>query len=333
MRSSFLLDVVAILAVAAAVITAGLNVSEDWQHILALLMILGLFAAAFDLAFGWTGLFSIGHATFFGAGAYAYSLLTLNAGASTSLGLLGSMVAGAAVAALFGLLGTRSTGIYFSLVTLALGQIASVLVEVKLRRWTGGADGIAGVPRPDMFGVSFDSTASFLNFMGVCFALGMVCLALIRRSSFGQVLRAVRENPTRTQQLGYDVALYRVYAIALSGGFSGLAGALFSGLSFYVGPDMMNWNLSGDVLIMTVLGGAGTLFGPVVGAVVFELAKEVISGFTAHWYGFVGAMFILITLVMPSGLAGGGARLFGVLWRRIRPRPELTPAADLGSRP
>lgn len=310
MKGSFCQDLAQTLGLVAVVGLAAGLLSEGTQHIVALILILGLFAAAFDLAFGWTGLFSIGHATFFGAGAYAYALLTLK-GADPILAITTSLAAGGGLAALFGLLGMRSTGIYFSLTTLALGQLASVLCEVKLRAWTGGADGLAGVPRPRIFAWSFDATGSFLLFACVAFALSLTVLALVRRSGFGQVLRAIRENPVRTQQLGFNVTLYRVLAMAISGAFSGLAGALFSALSFFAGPEMMNWQMSGDILIMTVLGGAGTLLGPVLGAAIFEISKEVISRYTEHWYGFVGALFVVITLVAPSGLAGLD------LWPRI----------------
>lgn len=327
MKGSFVTDVLWILLLVVAVGFLEGYLPEGSQHIVALILILGLFAAAFDLAFGWTGLFSIGHAAFFGAGAYAYSLATLNADASSLAALALSMGCGAALAALFGALGMRATGIYFSLTTLALGQLASVLSEVKLRTWTGGTDGIAGVPRPQILHWSFDSTQDFVLFVCACFALGLTMLALLRRSGFGQVLRAIRENPTRTQQLGYDVKSYRIVAMAVSGAVSALAGALFSALSFFVGPEMMSWQMSGDVLIMTVLGGAGTLFGPVLGAAIFELSKEIISRYTEHWYGFVGALFVVITLLLPNGLAGLAPLVRSRILKRREPRAKAEPVA------
>lgn len=274
------------------------------QYLLAQLLLLGLFAAAFDLAYGVSGIFSVGHAAFFGGGAYTFGILTLTAGVGTFPALAASILIAGLLALIFGLLASRTTGLYFALATLALGQLVNILIEVKLRDITGGTDGLPGVPRPELLGIDFYANDNFLIFVSAVFVLGMSILATLRASPYGQVLKALNANPVRTNQLGFDVHRYRLSALVVSGMFSGLAGALFGSLTMFVGPEMTHWSMSGDVLIMTVLGGAGTLAGPLLGVAVFEITKEVISQYTQYWYGVLGALFIVVTLTMPRGLLG-----------------------------
>ncbi len=299
-------------------------VSEGMQHFLAQILIMGLFASAFDLAYGRTGIFSVGHAAFFGIGAYAFAWAAVGADWGISAALFASFLAGGLLAAIFGLLASRTTGIYFALVTLALGQLISILIEVKLRTISGGSDGIPGIPRPMAFGLDFGSTQNYLLFICATFTLILMLLVLLRRSPYGQALLAVRENAVRAEQMGYDVRFYRISALSLSGALSGLSGALFGMLTMFVGPEMLRFMLSGEVLIMTILGGAGTLLGPLIGVSVFEVAREVISRYTQHWFGFVGLLFILVTLFAPSGLVGlsaracaAGQRLIGTARRQL----------------
>jgi branched-chain amino acid transport system permease protein len=322
--SLFSRDIAAVLVIAMVAGVGGTFLSEGSQHFVAQIMILGMFASAFDLAYGRTGIFSIGHAAFFGGGAYAYALLSLKAGLGFFPSLAGAILIGGALATLFGLLAIRATGIYFALSTLAMGQLFSVLVEIKFRGLSGGADGIAGVPRPDFFGLDFGVTRNYLWLICIAFAIVLTLLALIRRSPYGQTLLAVRENPVRAEQLGYSVHFYRVTAFAISGAFSGLAGALFGSLTMFVGPDMLRWMNSGDVLIMTILGGPGSLLGPLLGVAIFETAREVISRYTQHWLGFVGALFIVVTLFAPTGLVG----LWSTLRRAVSSRRAARPTSS-----
>lgn len=285
-------------------LTVALFAGDADQYLLAQLLLLGLFAAAFDLAYGVSGIFSVGHAAFFGGGAYTFGILTLTAGVGTFPALAASILIAGLLALIFGLLASRTTGLYFALATLALGQLVNILIEVKLRDITGGTDGLPGVPRPELLGIDFYANDNFLIFVSAVFVLGMSILATLRASPYGQVLKALNANPVRTNQLGFDVHRYRLSALVVSGMFSGLAGALFGSLTMFVGPEMTHWSMSGDVLIMTVLGGAGTLAGPLLGVAVFEITKEVISQYTQYWYGVLGALFIVVTLTMPRGLLG-----------------------------
>lgn len=290
--------------------------SDGTAHFVAQLLLIGMFAAAFDLAYGVTGIFSFGHAAFFGGGAYAYAILTTVAHWGFGGAIVGSAVVGGLLALIFGSLAFRTSGLFFALATLAFGQLVNILIEIKLRDWSGGSDGLSGVPRPFLFGREIASTNAFLAFASVCFVLVMGFLVKIRASSYGQVLRAVRDNPVRAAQLGYNVITYRLSAYVVSGALSGIAGALFASLTMFVSPDLTRWTMSGDILIMTVLGGAGTLAGPLLGVTLFEVAKEVISRYTDHWYGILGVLFVACTLFLPGGLQG----LISDMARRWRAR-------------
>lgn len=305
-------------AISAAAIGLSLGGDSGTQYLLTLILVWSIFAIGFDLVFGVAGLISFGHAAFFGAGAYAYAILTLDHGMSGLPALAAALAMGAALGAFVGAITLRVSGIYLALTTLALAQLVHVLVEVKLRSITGGTDGIAGVPRPEIAGLDLYDDRAFTIFVAVVFFLFMSLNALLRASPFGEVLRGIRQNETRARQLGFDTRLYKLSAFAISGAYAGLAGALLGALVMFVGPDMTRWVTSGDVLIMTVLGGRGTFLGPVVGVVIFEWLKEGLSARTEHWYGMLGIVFILVTLLMPGGAAGLARKLADrfALWRR-----------------
>ncbi|WP_137921966.1 branched-chain amino acid ABC transporter permease [Hydrogenophaga sp. 2FB] len=310
------LELIAAVVIGLACAALGRLVSEGAQHFIAQVLIMAIFASAFDLAFGRTGIFSVGHAAFFGIGAYAFAWVAIGTGWGVFPALAASVVAGGLLALLFGVLGRRATGIYFALATLALGQLVSILIEVKMRRFSGGSDGIPGIPRPMVLGIDFSDTLRYLWFTCFVFSAILALIALVRRSPYGHALAAVRDNPVRAEQLGYHVGFYRITALGLSGAISGLSGALFGMLTMFVGPDMLRFMLSGEVLIMAILGGSGTLFGPLLGVTFFEGAREVINGITPHWLGFVGLLFILITLFAPAGLVGILAQLRARFLRR-----------------
>ncbi|MES2362655.1 MAG: branched-chain amino acid ABC transporter permease [Pseudomonadota bacterium] len=303
-------DFAAVVAIAAAAALVGTFTSEGSQYFIANLLIIGMFAAAFDLAYGRAGIFSMGHAAFFGSGAYGYALLTLKAGFGFLPALAGAAVFGGMLATIFGVLAIRASGIYFALSTIAMGQLVAVVIEAKLRFLSGGGDGLPGVPRPMLLGIDMSATDRYLWLVCLAFTIQLGLLALIRSSPYGLVLSAIRDNPVRAEQLGYNVSFYRVSAYAISGTASGMAGAYFAALTMFVGPDMLKWMMSGEVLIMTVLGGPGTLFGPLLGVAAFETARSVVSRYTDHWFGFVGVLFILVTLFLPAGLVG--------LWPALR---------------
>ncbi len=289
-----------------------LSPDEATLYLAALIMTWSIFALGYDISFGLTGMLSFGHAAFFGIGAYAASWAMMNGKWSFLAGLVVAAFAGGGVALLFGLVSRRVSGLYFSLLTLMLSELIAIVMTTRLRGLSGGVDGLAGVPRPQVAGIDFINTANFywLIFAGFCITL-LFC-GVLKHSPLGQALQAVRQNPVRAEQIGFDIAALRLTALGLSGGLSGLAGAFLASLMMYVSPQLLNWKVSGDVVIMTLLGGSGTLAGPVIGVMLVELLREGLSALTPYWYGVLGVIFILCTIFLPQGVAGLGARL----WRR-----------------
>lgn len=291
----------AALALAIAVIrpaTGGL------PYLVSLICIWGIFAVGFDLAFGLTGLLSFGHASFFATGSYLTALCMSQLHWPFWLALISGGLAAAIVAAAFGLVALRLSGLYFALTTLALSQLFQIVLVVKLRAFTGGTDGLGGVARPAGLGLDFNQNTVFCALLVALLAAALALSALVRSSPFGNALRAIRQNETRAEQLGLNAWRMKMAALSLSGAYAGVAGGLLGVLMSFVGPESATWTTSGDVLIMTVLGGAGTLMGPLLGVAAFELLKEVLSSYTVHWYGLLGIVFICCTLYFPGGLWG-----------------------------
>jgi branched-chain amino acid transport system permease protein len=273
-------------------------------NLVSLILIWALFAIGFDLVFGVTGMLSFGHAAMLGTGGYALTVLTLSCQLAFLPALLAAAVTGALLAFCMGLFALRVSGLFFALLTLALAQMMYILASNKLRALTGGVDGIPGVPRPDLFGVNFYDNRNYYAFIVVVFLIGLAVMALLRASPFGRALRAVQANDTRASQLGHNVHALRQSAFVVSGAYAGISGALLASLMFYISPQMLHWTTSGDVLIMTVLGGKGTLLGPILGVAVFELLKEELSQVTQYWYGILGLIFIFATIFLRNGIAG-----------------------------
>jgi branched-chain amino acid transport system permease protein len=291
----FVLAVLALLRVG--------TTNEGILFIACLIMVWSVFALGYDLAFGTTGILSFGHAAFFGMGAFGMAWATLN-GLPFTLGLLAGAALGAACAWIVSLIGSRITGLFFSLLTLMLAELLSVLMLTRLRRLSGGVDGLPGVARPSWGTVDFFNNANFFWVVFAVFAAVLAACWVLRRSPLGQAFQAVRQNAVRAEQLGFGVRPLRQAAMALSGALSGIAGGLLASLMMYTGPQVLNWKTSGDVLIMTLLGGSGTLLGPIVGVAFFEILREVLAAYSDYWYGLVGIVFILCTLFLPKGLAG-----------------------------
>ncbi|RYE80345.1 MAG: branched-chain amino acid ABC transporter permease, partial [Oxalobacteraceae bacterium] len=290
-------DVAVGVLVAVTVLALPFATQNDFFLNLALLvMIWSIFALGFDLVFGSLGMVSFGHASFLGMGGYMLALGTQRFGWSFEVSMLAAVAASALLAWIVSFFALRVSGIFFALVTLALSQLLYILADSKLREWTGGADGMAGVTRPELFGVDFFATEAFYWYVAVLFGLVLAGVAMFRVSPFGRVMQAVAQNEIRSEQLGYDVHRIKQITFLVSGGVSGLAGALLASLLMFVNPQMLHWTTSGDILIMTLLGGAGTLWGPVGGVILFELLKEWLSGKTPYWYGLLGMVFILATI-------------------------------------
>jgi branched-chain amino acid transport system permease protein len=251
---------------------------------------------------------------FLGFGGYATGWLTVNAGLPFVVAILLGACGAALLAVLFGVVALRLSGIFFALTTLALGQLAMIASDTVLAPVTGGQDGFSGIPRPQLFGIDFLRADNFLMFVIVAFLATLGLSALIRASPFGQILIAVRTNEVRASQLGFNVKYFKIGILMLSGFLAAVAGGLLSSLLFFLNSSILHWSVSGDVVIMALMGGSGTLLGPVLGAVAFESLKEILSELTGRWHGIMGLLFILFVIALPDGLAG----LFRRLWLRVR---------------
>ncbi|MFG1410584.1 branched-chain amino acid ABC transporter permease [Xanthobacter sp. VTT E-85241] len=270
-------------------------------------LVFGLFAVGYNLLFGYTGLLSFGHAAFFGGGAYLTGIAIAHFGLGWFPAMLVGVLGAGVLAAIMGALSIRTRGIYFSMVTLALSQLV-YYVALQASAWTGGENGLRGftVSTINLFGFTVD----FLNpvnkyyVLMVFAALALWFVSRLLNSPFGAVIEAIRENETRARACGYDVERTKLIVFILSGLICGLAGAL-SALHLAIVPlDTLHYQTSGLVVMMTLLGGAGSFFGPFVGALVFLLIEDVASLWTSHWQLIVGLIFIAFVLFLPKGIWG-----------------------------
>jgi branched-chain amino acid transport system permease protein len=268
------------------------------------MMIYALFAMSFDLLIGYGGMASLGHAAYFGIAAYATGLLALRLDWNVWLALPASLLIAAVTAALFGLLALRTRGSYFLMITLALSQVLWG-IAFGWRSLTGGEDGLPDVPRPDLgLPWSFADDTPFYYFVLIVVGIGTLMLVRIVNSPFGHVLRGIRESETRMLALGYNVWRYKFVAFVLAGTFAGLAGCLYAYLNRYVSPGYVHVVMSAEVLLMVVLGGAGTLFGPAIGAGLIVWLENMISGYTERWLMLLGLVYLLVGMFAPNGLIG-----------------------------
>lgn len=281
-----------------------------------------LFAAALNLVMGFAGLLSFGHAAFFGGAAYAFAQSARIWGWPFELSLLFGVAVGAALGAAFGWVAIRRQGIYFTMITLALAQmIYFFAVQAK---FTGGEDGIQNVPRGTLLGLI--DLRDTMTLYYVILVIVVVCLLLIRRtvhSPFGHILGAIRENETRVTSLGLNVNRYKLLAFTLSAGLSGLAGALKASAFQLATLTDVSWHVSGEVVLMVLIGGIGTLWGPLVGAAFVVLLGQFLatSGLPASLV--VGAVFMACVMLFRRGFYG---ETIEYLRSRLQPGPIANPA-------
>ncbi|HEY8586798.1 MAG TPA: branched-chain amino acid ABC transporter ATP-binding protein/permease [Rhodanobacter sp.] len=309
-----------LVAIGLAIAPVVLPMVGAGPDLLGRVLIWGLFGLGFDLLFGYTGLLSFGQAAFFGTGGIVAAWL-LTAGGFLSI--LPALLVGTAVAGVLGVVigyvALRSSGIYFAMSTLAFGEMIFFLENGPLRDWTGGENGIAGVPMPMVsFGfVSFDVTHGWPMYamLAAFFFIGFVIARRIVRSPFGAVLVAIRGNPTRAAALGHHIQHYKLAVFVIAALYAGLAGGLLGLLQNYMPPDAFTIDTSAQLLIQTVIGGVGTLFGPLIGAGVwlwlFDVLQQV-PMVADYWKLILGLIFVILVVVLPRGICGGLA----ALWRR-----------------
>ena len=271
------------------------------------LMCFALFACAFNLLLGFTGLLSFGHAAFFGGAAYiaGYAIQTL--GLPPLVGILLGALFSAVLGYLIGSLAIRRQGIYFAMITLALAQIIYFLA-LQLP-FTGGENGLQGIPRGSLFGlVDLNGSLAMYYFVAAIFMAGFLIIYRTIHSPFGQVLQAIRENEPRALSLGYNVDRFKLMAFILSAAISGMAGATKACVFQFASLTDVHWQTSGEVILMTLLGGMGTIFGPVVGAVAVVALQFQLSGIGSWVQVVIGLIFIACVLVFKRGVIGELAR-------------------------
>ncbi len=268
------------------------------------LLCFALFACAFNLLLGFTGLLSFGHAAFFGFAAYCSGWLIKTQGWSPELGLLAGAAVGGGLGLLFGLIAIRRQGIYFAMVTLALAQM--VYFVCLQAPFTGGEDGMQGVPRGSLFGAL--SLASDLTLYYVVLAVFVASFLFIGRvvtSPFGQVLKMIRENEPRAISLGYEVDRYKLLAFVLSAALAGLAGSLKTLVMGFASLTDVHWSMSGEVILMSLLGGVGTFFGPVLGSGIVISLQNLLADRVGSWVTvIIGVIFVICVLAFRKGVVG-----------------------------
>lgn len=271
-----------------------------------------LFACAFNLLLGYAGLLSFGHAAFLATGGYVTGyLLASYPGLTPELGILAGTLTATLLGAGFGLLAIRRQGIYFAMVTLALAQLVFfVFVQAP---FTGGEDGLHGVPRGHLFGfISLRNNLSMYYFVFAVFLLGFALIQRTVHSPYGQVLKAIRENEPRAISLGYNVDAYKLLAFVLSAALAGLAGATKTVVFQLASLTDAHWHMSGEVILMTLLGGVGTLLGPIMGAgLVVSLQHILAQSPLGNWVSVIlGIIFVVCVLSFRSGIVGELAKIY-----------------------
>jgi branched-chain amino acid transport system permease protein len=271
-------------------------------------LVLGLAAMGFNMLLGFTGVMSFGHAAYFGLGAYGAGLTLKYLAASTPLAMLMGTLLGGLAGTLFGLLIVRRRGVYFAMVTVAFGQVA-FYIAYSWNDLTGGYDGLRGFVRapinlgPAVIDITNNQFA-FYYFLLFVFAVAVALMAFILRSPFGRTLVAIRENERRARFLGIPIERHIWLSFSISCFFTALAGSLYALLNNFADPMALHYSLSGEIVIMTVMGGMRAFWGPLLGAAVFVVLQDYISSMTVNWMSFIGLIFVLVVLFFPRGLLG-----------------------------
>jgi branched-chain amino acid transport system permease protein len=295
-------------------------------------LVWGLFGLGFDILFGYTGLLSFGQSAFYGTGGFVAAYLLTRAGfPSVLLALVIGMVAAAVVGYLIGLMSLRRTGIYFAMITVAIAEIFFFVEFNPLSEWTGGENGLPGVPTPVLnlgfTTLHFTSGWSLYPFLAFCYFLGLVIALRIVRSPVGAVLMAIRENPLRAEAVGHDVLAYKRTAFVIAAAYAGLAGGLLGVLQAFMPPDAFMFDTSGQLIMQTVIGGRGTLVGPLVGAAVWLFLQDFLQatlGLGAAWKLVLGVVFVLLVCFLRQGIIGGLRDLWRLASRDTRRSAEPT---------
>ena len=299
--------------------------------LLSRILVWGLFGIGFDLLFGYSGLLSFGQAAFFGTGGFVTAyLLTSHILTNVWLGILAGVVAAALFSLFVGSLALRRVGLYFAMITLAFAQLSYFVANSPLAHWTGGENGLPGVPPPSIelgpLAFSFDGGWRIYVLIATLFFLGYVLARFIVRSPVGAVLAGIRQNADRAAALGHSVPGYKLSVFVLAAVYAGLAGALLGIFQSYMPPGAFSVDTSGQLVFQTVIGGVGTLLGPTVGAAVWLFLRselQQIPGVGSLWMFFLGAIFVLLVTLLRKGLYGSLASVWQARQAAPVQQPEL----------
>jgi len=282
------------------------------------ILVWGLVGIGFDLLFGYTGLLSFGQSAFFGSGGmFAAYLLTQTSMHNTVAALLiGTVVAGV-IGFFIGLIALRRTGIYFAMITVAIAEVFFFIEFNPLSAFTGGENGLPGVPTPNLSlgftTIEFSSNMGMYGFLAFCYFVGLMIALRLVRSPFGLVLRAIRENPLRAQALGHNIQRYKLAVFVVAAMYAGFAGGLLALMQGFMPPDAFMFSTSGEIVMQTAIGGAGTLFGPLLGAAVWLYLSDffqTVLNLGATWRLILGIVFVLLVVFFAAWF---GRRDFGRL--------------------
>ena len=312
---------VALAVVAAALLAVPLVVTNEFYlNLASQILIYALLAVSLNLLLGYGGMVSLGHASFVGLTGYA-AVLMLNAGFDQITTAVAAVAFSTLCGALFGVLALRASGIGFLMITLALGQIVWG-IAYRANTLTGGDNGIRYAARPHPFGIDISSAFAFYYFTLVVFAIAFFFIWRLVRSPFGAALQGARDQPRRMRMLGHHVWLIQWFAFVLSAFWGSIAGLLYIYYNLFISPHAISLQQSAEALLMAILGGASTLAGPIVGAIIITLVKNVVSTYVDRWNSLLGAIFVIVIMFMPFGIVPGVRQL----WLRLRKPKEAKTA-------
>jgi branched-chain amino acid transport system permease protein len=306
------------------------------------ILVWGLFGIGFDILFGFTGLLSFGQSAFYGTGGFVAAYLLTRAGfPNVILALIIGMIAAAVVGYLVGLIALRRTGIYFSMITVAIAEVFFFVEFNPLADFTGGENGLPGVPTPSLnlgfTTLNFTTGWSLYQFLAVCYFIGIVIALRIVRSPVGAILSAIRDNPLRAQAVGHNIHSYKLTAFVIAAAYAGFAGGLLGVLQAFMPPDAFTFDTSGQLVMQTAIGGIGTLFGPLLGAAIWLFLQDFLQSalhLGAAWKLVLGTVFVLLVCFLRKGIIGGLEDLYRLATHREKPEPtEAESLADFSAAP
>jgi branched-chain amino acid transport system permease protein len=304
----------AIAVIVALLLLPPILAGDFYINLASQILIAGVFALSLNLLVGFGGMTSLGHASYLGVGAYISALLTSKYGFGHGPAAVISIAGTVAMAAFFGVIALRASGLGFLMITLALSQVLWGLAY-RMSIVTNGDNGIAGLTRPAPLGMSLDSPASFYWFVLIVAAFAFLMMAIFVSSAFGSSLKGVRDQPRRMAALGFNPWLIRWITFIYAGFWGGVSGLLYVYYHKYIHPTSLSTTSSAEALLGVIAGGSGTLSGPVVGAALVLLLKNYASAYVERWNMLLGFVFLFIVLVMPTGIVPGVNRLTAALRR------------------